>query len=407
MGSLGRFAAALAALSLMGVAACTSSAATPEVIYVTPSPAAVTVPATAAGSGPGTATPSAPTAAPATTAPSTAAPTATPAPTPTPHPTLPPPAISMPPLYTHGAYLLWTVSVPGPSDSYTPQAWLIKPDGSGARKVTDGASVGPYSPPPVNLDVSWSHDGSTIHVILWPMCHATIYDQPVSVGPATLKATMTIKDWYFTWSPTDSKIVYWHFSGADQVCEMNSIDGIHDLAIMTASGGSQTTIKANVSYRVTDWLPNGSALIANGDNGGWYRVSPVDGSAVSLGVTAGSLKVSPDGTKIAFMVGSTLYVRALSGGASHSLGAATDYAWRPDGAALAVSAGTLKVVNATTFASTTVYPFATKSPSWSPDGTKIAFVKTSTSSILVATVATLAVTPVGGTSGAKSVSWQP
>jgi len=76
---------------------------------------------------------------------------------------------------------------------------------------------------------------------------------------------MTIKDWLFTWSPTDGKIAYWHFSGADQVCEQNSIDNIHDLAWMNAAGGTQTIVKANVTYRLSAWLPNGSGLVAVND----------------------------------------------------------------------------------------------------------------------------------------------
>jgi Tol biopolymer transport system component len=177
---------------------------------------------------------------------------------------------------------------------------------------------------------------------------------------------MTIKDWLFTWSPTDGKIAYWHFSGADQVCEQNSIDNIHDLAWMNAAGGTQTIVKANVTYRLSAWLPNGSGLVAVNDYNAWYRVSLLDGSAISLGVTATRLDVSPDGTKVAFLNGGYLYVRNLAGGISKNLGAATDFAWRPDSAALAVSSGTLRLVNATTGSGTVVFAFATKSPSWSP-----------------------------------------
>jgi hypothetical protein len=428
MGTSRRLAAVLTALSVAAAACSSSVSGTPPIIYITPTPAttavkftpAATVPATATATVPATAT-AAPTSAPTPHLTPAPTPHLTPAPTPhltlaptphltlapTPHLTLAPPIISFPPLYSHGMYLLWTKTVAGPNYTSTPQAWLVKPDGTGLRLAAQGSTVGPYSPPPVNLDVVWSHDGSTIHVIHWPQCLAMIYDQPVGGGTPTLRATMTIKDWHFVWSPTDGKISYWHFSGQDIVCEQNSVDDIHDLMLMTAGGTQKITVKAHVNYQVTEWVPDGSGAIARDDNSAWYRVNLYDGSAVALGVTASKLRISPDGTKIAWINNGTLYMRALSSVTVKNLGSAEDFAWRPDGGALALSSGTLKVVSATTYYTTTIYSFGTTSPSWSPDGTKIAFVKPSTYSVLVATVSTHAVVPVSGTYGATKVSWEP
>jgi Tol biopolymer transport system component len=307
----------------------------------------------------------------------------------------------------HGQYLLYLTSVSGPSDSYTPQAWLVKPNGTGARKIADGFSLGPYSPPPVDLDAIWSHDGSMIHIIRWPSCAAHISNLPVSASTEIPVVTMTIKDWLFTWSPTDGKIAYWHYSGADQVCEQNSVDNIHDLAWMNAAGGTQTIVKANVNYRLSAWLPNGSGLVAVNDYNAWYRVSLLDGSAISLGVTATRLDVSPDGKEVAFLNGGYLYVRNLAGGASKNLGAATDFAWRPDSAALAVSGGKLRLVNATTGNGTVVFAFATKSPSWSPGGSKLAFIKSSGGGVFVVAANGGPVTTIPGTTKATHVYWQP
>jgi len=283
----------------------------------------------------------------------------------------------------------------------------VKPDGTGARKIAEGFSVGPYSPPPVNLDAIWSHDGSLIHITRWPSCAAHISNLPFYSSAEIPVVTMTNKDWLFRWSPTDGKIAYWHYSGADQVCEQNSIDNLHDLALMTASGTFQTIVKAHVNYRLSAWLPDGSGVVAVNDYNAWYRVSVLDGSAVSLIITATKLEVSPNGLKVAFLNGGILYVRNLVGGANKSLGAATDFAWRPSGDALAVSSGTLKVVNATTAAATTIFNFATKSPTWSPNGLKLAFIKSSGGGVYVIPASGGAVTPIPATSKATRVYWQP
>jgi Tol biopolymer transport system component len=218
---------------------------------------------------------------------------------------------------------------------------------------------------------------------------------------------MTIKDWLFRWSPTGGKIAYWHYSGADQVCEQNSIDNIHDLAWMNSSGGTQTIVKINVTYRLSAWLPDGSGLVAVNDFNAWYRVNLSNGSVLSLGVIATRLDVSPDGTKVAFLNGGNLYVRAFGGGISKNLGAATDFAWRPDSAALAVSSGTLRKVNATTGLGAVVFAFATKSPTWSPDGSKLAFIKSSGGGVFVVSANGGPVMTIPGTVRAKQVSWQP
>ena len=283
----------------------------------------------------------------------------------------------------------------------------MKPDGTGARKIAQGFSLGPYSPPPVDLDAIWSHDGSMIHITRWPNCAAHISNLPVGAATEIPVVTMTDKDWLFRWSPTGGKIAYWHYSGADHVCEQNSIDNIHDLAWMNAAGGTKTTVKTNVTYRLSAWLPDGSGLVAVNDYDAWYRVSLSNGSAVSLLVTATRLDVSPDGTKVAFLSGGMLYVKPLFGGASKNLGAATDFAWRPNSAALAVSGGTLRLVNATTGIGTVVFAFTAKSPSWSPDGSKLAFIKSSGGGVFVVAANGGPVKTIPGTTRATQVSWQP
>jgi hypothetical protein len=402
MGAHRRVAVLMAALSI-AAAACSSAA--------TGSPAPPSAPPAATGSA--SAAPATPTAAPTADltsepkgpTPTPAPPTPTPAPVPTPTPA-PTPVPTLPPV-VHGQYLLYMTSIADTPESYIPQAWLVKPDGTGARKIAQGFSLGPYSPPPVDLDAVWSHDGSLIHITRWPSCAAHISNLPVGATTEIPVVTMTNRDWLFRWSPTGGKIAYWHYSGADHVCEQNSIDNIHDLAWMNASGGTKTIVKANVTYQLSAWLPDGSGLVAVNDFNAWYRVNLSNGSAVSLGVTASRLDVSPDGTKVAFLSGGKLYVRAFAGGVSKNLGSATDFAWRPDSAALAVSGGTLRKVNATTGLGAVVFAFATKSPTWSPDGSKLAFIKSSGGGVFVVPANGGPVMTIPGTIRATQVSWQP
>jgi hypothetical protein len=409
-----RRAVLMGAALILFVAACSASA-TPATIYVTPTPSEAS---------PGQATEN-PTAAPSQTAnetanatvapaPATSAPTPTPAAPVTPTPTsaasfqlgtLLPLKSLLVPFYVHGAYLLYETSILDSPESFLPQAWVIKPDGTGARKIAEGISSGAYSPPNYNLEARWSHDGSTIHVI--KACTPAISDVSVIGWGTTPRTTMTTKDEGFVWSPDDRTIYYWHYSGVDVVCEQNSVDDTRDFRKMNFDGTARTTIRVGANYQPSQAFPNGTAVLAYDDNLHQLKVNVATGVPTSLGITGWPARVSPDGNKIAWVQSGHVYVRLVSGGTSKNLGVGTDFAWRPDSAALAVSGATLRVVNATTAASVTIYNFSTKSPTWSPDKMKIAFIKSSGGGALVIPAAGGSVTVLPGTSRATSISWQP
>jgi Tol biopolymer transport system component len=370
-----RHLAAFAAALAFGAAACGGSAATPQIIYVTPAPAATT------------------------------AATASAAASATPSPTL---------AAGHGQYLLYLTWYSAGGDLSKPTAWLGKPNGNYVKKVADGTAAPNATPPAYNLDATWSHDGSVVHVVRWPDCVPSLSDYRIASWTETAAIAMTKADNSFAWSPDDTKIAYSHFAGADVNCETSVVDGRHDLLLMTSTGGSKVTVKANVSYAPVAWLPDGSALIAKGDSGGWYKVGISDGSATSLGIDATSLKVSPDGKRVAYMTAGLLYVRDLAGGTPTSLGKAYyDFAWSPDGSSLAFPAAPangvnrVDVLNVTTQTTVTVYDALTRVITWSPDGSRLAFINAVAGGVYVVPSSGGAATSMGSTSGTRQLYWQP
>ena len=396
-----RAAAILAALLLV-TAACTSAGASPS------APPAATPAAT-------------PTAAPTDTptAEPTAEPTApaTPAPTPVPAsaaPTLVPmlpgikaslvvgPILSI----AHGVNLLYDGSKAGTGGADQPQLWLIKPDGTGAKLIASGYMDGPYSPNRFNIDGVFSHNGQVLHILRYPACIPHLVDMPSLGGAETAKVTLTTHDGYFLWSPDDKKIVYRHYH-EDEICEQNGLSMINDLVIMNADGSGKKTIRVDIPYQVTAWLPDGSGLLAVNPSNVWMKVSLTDGVFTSIGIVADRADVSPDGTQIAYLKAGHLWVRKMSGGASQDFGAAQSWAWAPTTPTLAIFTATnMTVRSSNTGVGQIVYSGSGSSLTWSPDGKKIAFRK-STGGLFVIPADGATITAMPGTSHAGMVDWQP
>ena len=305
----------------------------------------------------------------------------------------------------HGEYLLFVKNVDTP-DYTRPEAWVVRPDGTGLRKVVEGWEIGGPSPPGRNLEtVVWSHDGGSIHVVKG--CDSRLSDIVVGSWGEKPLITMGEKAASFVWSPDDGNIAYYRFTGSDVICMQNSTDDTHDLMAMKGDGSAQTVVVHNaVGY--TEWWGHGFTILVR-DGAAWSLVSIVDGASTPLVSGVSAVRLSPDGSLVAFIDAGHVKVRATSGGLGklRDLGAGGHFAWSPDGKSIAVAGGFLKVFSTSTWTSSTPYALPASKPTWSPNSLKIAFI-THTGGVSVLSVKGGPVTPVPGVSGVnRDLQWQP
>jgi dipeptidyl aminopeptidase/acylaminoacyl peptidase len=153
--------------------------------------------------------------------------------------------------------------------------------------------------------------------------------------------------------------------------------------VMTMTAGGKAQYLASFTGILRGYLPGGrNLLIQSGSEtlvtpGGRFAPAPV----VIHGTDA---TASPDGARIAYVRGGTLYAAPLEGGGERALASSvappasdvTGPVWSPDGSRLAVSSGTsLLLVRADGAGQRTLAagPAENDNPSWSPDGATIAF----------------------------------
>jgi hypothetical protein len=391
-----RRAAMLPLLLSLVVGACTSGASSPSTSPTEAASASESASATAT-------TPPTPIPTPTPTATPVVTPHATPTPAPTPAPTL-----------VHGQYLLALDHLLGTGDSIQPQARLIQPNGANSHVVASGTMVGPASPPRYNLSAVWAHNGATIHLV--KCCVPQLSDVSALGGPEVPTVSMTNRDQGFVWSPNDSKIGYWHFTSADEICEQNGSDEFTaDVMVMNANGSSKKVLLHNVDkgeLTIQGWNHDGTSLVVKVGTT-WELVNISNGSTVGiLGApgTATRLEYSPDGRAIGFINGGHAWVKDGLAVFPTDLGAATDFAWRPDSAGMVLLGSTLRVVSFFPVTTTTVYAGTAVRATWSPSGTQIAFIKTYSytgDKIYVVAATGGAVTAVPGPSHVREVQWQP
>ena len=132
-----------------------------------------------------------------------------------------------------------------------------------------------------------------------------------------------------------------------------------------------------------------------------------DGQPGVTGWVAVPAKVSPDGSHIAYLKGGRpARPRHRAAAATRTWARQAISPGDPTASSLAVFSGHLAVVNASSGVVTVVCSYNGSKPSWSPDGSKIAFIR-STGGIFVVGASGGTVKAMPGTSKATYVEWQP
>jgi Tol biopolymer transport system component len=305
------------------------------------------------------------------------------------------------------------------------------------------------------VEASWAADGRSIHVVSQDAaCVPTLTTvSPTGKVQAVVGTGLQTLDGAFAWSPDGRQVVFsrYHNRPPSEMCgsqggTYGSDQVVQDIVVMDADGTNQRVLAPLVwTMRPIEWSPDGTRIaFSNTIVGGpataldptVVRVSDGVQSTLALvpldGVT--SPRWSPDGTRLAFST--------FIGGARHTaviniaktqladLGPGDETgqepSWSPDGGRLAVAfasptgdavndpggirihltgGSSLQIVSLPD-----IETFSTP-PSWSSDGTWVAYIRTSsdgTGSPGIGLAGMLNTTQdVPDTAGAQWVAWQP
>jgi TolB protein len=265
------------------------------------------------------------------------------------------------------------------------QVYIVNSSGGRPRQVTHELSASSES------DLAWSHDGRTLfyasglditgHDALWTVdaagdgAHRLTHDQTTDRSPA--------------WSPDGRRVAYTAYHGDTAEIDVVNADGSGAHRLIGRTGEKDTQ---------PAWSPDGKRLAFVQDKGGSLFLGVVNATGTGAhiltdaGSPYGSPTWSPDGSEIVFSdSGTALIAVAPDGTNPHPLvkhdctsPACTwfgDAAFSPDGSLIAVScsycdANTqsgIWVLRPDGTGLSRVAAISGMHPTWSPDGTTIAF----------------------------------
>jgi dipeptidyl aminopeptidase/acylaminoacyl peptidase len=312
---------------------------------------------------------------------------------------------------TSGEYILYGGS--------SGQTWVIRPDGTGKRKLAD------------MMPVSWSHDGSVVHLLKASGCTQTLANVSVFSGSVQpIAAALEVGDSGFTWSADDSQIAFFRYV-TEHLCSPGgpTDDTVH-LMIMKADGSNVHAVGPVLpDAGQVGWLPDGKSVVVNKSDqmnsiaGPLIRVTLSDGT--STDVTTGSCQEyqfapTPDGERIAWTCDDGAHVADISGGGDHLLGHPGWHdhllVWSRDSLSLAILRVEPTTVHLAVWKSPAALPTDLYQPlndnvtgpkfSWSPDSKVIACTGISGEIVLVKADGSGSVV-VPGSTGSWAADWQP
>jgi Tol biopolymer transport system component len=253
----------------------------------------------------------------------------------------------------------------GPADDVSPTwsrdgtrlaYWSVDPSGSPADLVViraDGSdAVTVFSDeqgrtPAAGID--WSPDGTRIAFALCPdeMCGEILLADSDGSGIASVGGS-AFETYRLAWSPDSTALA---FGG-------RHAGGPKGVYLMAPDGSSVHRVSQQDGLEGFDgvsWSADGRRLVTHAGNdasGSHIWVIPADGSGdVSLTETEGGfLPVwSPDGARIAFRDGSTVFLVPTEGGDVRRMGTGESMMWSPDATSLALGGyGQLQIVDVET-----------------------------------------------------------